>query len=488
MSRLTDLIAHARSKDPQLGADLDKEFKILSARLPFGLNFERHRPEAVELPQRPIRKGDKVRVLPKRGTTKKADERLWQVKSIRRAGESKVADLEMPGSMKVEKQSVGLDDLVVVAEFRDTVYPGLVSTGKVQRGGDKPFHTVINGENYHVLKALSYTHRGKVDAIYVDPPYNSRAKDWKYNNDYVEPDDLYRHSKWLAMMERRLLIAKDLLNPTDSVLIATIDENEYLRLGLLLEQIFPEAAVRDGGIQMVTSVISAKGAVRNGKFSRVEEHIFVVSMGDSTLTPWYRNMLDPVAGDGAESSGIEWLGLRRREPSSRRGARPNQFYPIFVYEKSGFLHSVGAAIDDKIDRNTVKIPEGTVALWPLKPDRTEMLWGLTPDVLRRNWKNGFARVSRWDAQDRSGTVQYLPGGTISLIQNGTIKITGKADDGSVIGVVAIDEETPPPKRVWNLSATMRRPVVQIFYRALFRVGAFLIPNLCMQLKMRSGSL
>lgn len=205
MSRLTDLIAHAKAKDPQLGADLDREFKVLSSRLPFGLNFERHRPEAVELPQRSIRKGSKVRVLPKRGSAKKGDQRLWQVKAIRKASDSKVSDLEILGAANTETQSVALDDLVVVAEFRDTIYPGMVSTGKVQRGGDKPFHPVINGENYHVLEALTYTHRGVVDAIYIDPPYNSGARDWKYNNDYVEGDDLYRHSKWLAMMERRLL-------------------------------------------------------------------------------------------------------------------------------------------------------------------------------------------------------------------------------------------------------------------------------------------
>ena len=246
MSRLTDLIAQAKAKDPQLGADLEREFRALSSRLPFGLNFERHSPEAVELPQRPVRKGDKVRVLPPRGSTKKGDQRLWQVKKIVKDGDSKVAELELLDAAEAETQTVALDDLVVVAEFRDTIYPGLVSTGKVQRGGDKPWHTVINGENYHVLKALTYTHRGKVDAIYIDPPYNTGAKDWKYNNDYVEGDDLYRHSKWLAMMERRLLLAKELLNPADSVLIVTIDEKEYLRLGLLLEQMFPEGTDSDG--------------------------------------------------------------------------------------------------------------------------------------------------------------------------------------------------------------------------------------------------
>jgi adenine-specific DNA-methyltransferase len=71
-----------------------------------------------------------------------------------------VDDLELLGGAQPEAQSVSLADLVVGAEFRDTVYPGLISTGKVERGGEKPYHTVINGENFHVLRALTYTHRG----------------------------------------------------------------------------------------------------------------------------------------------------------------------------------------------------------------------------------------------------------------------------------------------------------------------------------------
>src|SRR5699024_9332523 len=106
------------------------------------------------------------------------------------------------------------------------IYPGLISTGKVERGGDKPFHAVINAENYHALEALMFTHQGKVDAIYIDPPYNSGAKDWKYNNNFVDGKDSYRHSKWLAFMERRLKVARQLLNPVESVLIVAIDENE----------------------------------------------------------------------------------------------------------------------------------------------------------------------------------------------------------------------------------------------------------------------
>ena len=94
MSRLTDLIAKAKAKDPQLGADMEREFRALSSRLSFGLNFERHRPEAVELPQRSVRRGDKVRVLPPRGSTAKGDQRLWLVKKIVKDGDKKLAELE----------------------------------------------------------------------------------------------------------------------------------------------------------------------------------------------------------------------------------------------------------------------------------------------------------------------------------------------------------------------------------------------------------
>jgi adenine-specific DNA-methyltransferase len=204
VSRLTDLIAQAKAKDAELGRELEREFKVLSARRSFGLNFERHRPESVELPGRPIRKGDKARVLPPRGSTARGDQRLWKVLGFERDNGARMARLELLGVAEPETTSVVVEDLVVVAEFRDYIYPGLISTGRVDRGGGKPFHTVINGENFHVLEALTYTHRGKIDAIYIDPPYNSGATDWKYNNDYVAADDLYRHSKWLAMMERRL--------------------------------------------------------------------------------------------------------------------------------------------------------------------------------------------------------------------------------------------------------------------------------------------
>ena len=261
VSRLTDLIARAKAKDRALGEELEHEFKALASRRAFGLNFERHRPETVELPGRPIRRGDKVRILPPRGSAAKGNLRLWKVLRIDEGDGKRTAHVSLIDGSEPETADFPVDDLVVVAEFRDYIYPGLVSTGKVERGGKKPSHTVINGENFHALEALTFTHRGTIDAIYIDPPYNTGARDWKYNNDYVEEEDLYRHSKWLAFMERRLLVAKRLLKPEASCLIVSIDEKEYLRLGMLLEQTFPEA-----NMQMISSVINREG---NGSVQRI---------------------------------------------------------------------------------------------------------------------------------------------------------------------------------------------------------------------------
>ncbi len=445
MSRLTDLIAQAKAKDPKLGADLDQEFRHLSSRVPFGLNFERHRPEAVELPQRPIRKGDKVRVLSSRGSTKKGDQRLWQIKAFHKTDTGKVADLNLLNTQTPESQTVALDELVVVAEFRDTIYPGLVSTGKVQRGGDKPQHTVINGENYHVLKALTYTHRGKVDAIYIDPPYNTGAKDWKYNNDYVESDDLYRHSKWLAMMERRLLVARELLNPADSVLIVTIDEKEYLRLGLLLEQMFPEA-----DIQMISAVINRAGSSRSGRFARVDEYIFFAYFGDSKVSPWVRSMLDTEASDDARTvmPTVWFTAIRRGTASAERNARPNLFYPVFIDALTGEFREVGKPLLMNQRRDVVICPQDAIALWPVTGDGREQTWRFSAPRMNEYFAAGTARLGKRDPVTGERPITYLQPGTLSNIENGTFVVTGRNPEGAI--ELAIKRaKNVTPRTIWN---------------------------------------
>lgn len=429
MSRLTDLLAKAKAKDSQLGADLEREFKLLSSRLPFGLNFERHSPEAVELPLRPVRKGDKVRVLPDRGSVKKGDQRLWQVKAIHKA--TQVADLELLDTAEPEMQSVPLADLIVVAEFRDTIYPGLVSTGKVTCGGDKPFHAVINGENYHVLKALTYTHSGKVDAIYIDPPYNTGAKDWKYNNDYVEGDDLYRHSKWLAMMERRLKLAKTLLNPMDSVLIVTIDEKEYLRLGLLLEQIFPSAR-----IQMVSSAINPAAVARAGSFGRIDEYIFFVSLGNAAPSKLPLNS-DWIPGKGRTHKGTaRWDLFRRSGSNAARTHSPGCFYPIYVDPSIPEVVGVG----DPLPRDESTPPErpGCVAVLPIRKNGSEGVWMAGIPEFKKRLQEGRIRLS---AKKGKVVIYYLADGEYKKITDGLYPVSGR-DAGGALTVGTAENHSP----------------------------------------------
>lgn len=445
MSRITDLIAQAKAKDPKMGADLEREVNVLLERLPFGLNFERHRPEAVELPLRPVRKGDKVHVLPPRGSLAKGDQRLWQVAKLRKDGDRKVADLELYKAEKLEVQTVQVDDLVVVAEFDDKIFPGLVSTGKVERGGDRPYHSVINGENYHVLKALTYTHRGKVDAIYIDPPYNTGAKDWKYNNDYVEGDDLYRHSKWLAFMERRLFIARELLNPDDSILIVTIDEKEYLRLGLLLEQTFPEAR-----IQMVSAVINPAGVTRPGAISRIDEYIYFVFIGKAIANPVPLGDEWRINPDDKRTTKILWSMLVRTGTNARRADRPNLFYPIFVTKDGSSIHSAGDAPEIGVDRNSISPPSGTVAIWPIRSDGTEGNWQMSPESLMSAYKEGYVRPGKFTG--RSMSISYLKAGEQRKVKDGTYKVIGNRPDGSVIVESPEIQKKVIPTTAWRIGA------------------------------------
>lgn len=423
MSRLTDLLSRVKTKDSALGEELEREFKVLSSRRAFGLNFERHRPETVDLPGRPVRKGDKVRILPPRGTTKKGDSRLWKVRRIEKADGHRLAHLDLIGSIDGVTAEVAIDDLLVVAEFMDHIYPGLVSTGKIERGGSKPFHTVINGENFHALEALTYTHRGKVDAIYIDPPYNSGAKDWKYNNDYVEAEDLYRHSKWLAMMERRLQLARTLLRPDNSVLIVAIDDKEYARLGLLLEQLFPEARM-----EMITTVINPRGKYRLGEFARCEEYLYFLAFGGASV-------LGEPDDDFGTGASVSWRTLRRSDLSSARGTKKGgkgQFFPIYI-NSEGRIEKVGEALDHSVDRNAAPTIPGCTTVFPIREDGTEMNWGLTAPSLQDLMREGFVRIGRYTPdKPQKYEVSYLTSGRIDDIRSGRAEVVGRSGDGSVI--------------------------------------------------------
>lgn len=434
MSRLNDLLRRLENSDPALAKDLKREVDALSGRRAFGLNFERHVPEAVELPGRPVRRGDKVRSLPPRGSKAGGDDRLWRVMAIHKdvAG-ARTASLELVGDEDETVEAL-VDDLVVIAEFRDPIYPGLVSTAKVERGGDKPYHAVINAENYHALQTLLFTHRAKVDAIYIDPPYNTGAKDWKYNNDYVEGEDLYRHSKWLAFMERRLKLAKELLNPDSSVLIVTIDEKEYLRLGLMLEQTFPESR-----IQMVSSVISQKGVHRDIGMNRVDEYIYYVFIGSAVLQP-----LNPVYSGHTRAAARTqvWYPLVRTGSNSTPNHSPGCYYPVYV-DAADHIVRIGDVLSPGEAPATFA---GLEAILPMKKDGSAGVWQLGREAFEIVRQGGFVQGRRQQGQPY---LMYVRSGMIQRITSGEIPTEGK-DERGVVKVKAFEgQQVQGARTQWN---------------------------------------
>ncbi|MDQ0893496.1 site-specific DNA-methyltransferase [Agromyces ramosus] len=229
MAAIDDLIAQV--PEPLRGR-LVEQVKLLTERKQFGLVFQDHMPEAIEVPGLPPRRDDIVRL---RGDDAETN---FLVKFLRN-GVAGVVEVSGTGEVVGELAEVHTSKLTVVKNFGEPIYAGLKSVGRIQRGGDKPFHAVIQGENYYALETLLYTHQGKADVIYIDPPYNTGSSDWIYNDRYVDGQDAYRHSKWLAFMKRRLEHAKRLLKPT-GVIILAIDDTEQARLKLLCDDVFGE--------------------------------------------------------------------------------------------------------------------------------------------------------------------------------------------------------------------------------------------------------
>lgn len=357
-----------------------------------------------------------------------------------------------------EPRSVAVDDVVPVAEYDQPIYAGLKETGRVERGGDKPYQVVINGENYHALESLAFAYAGKVDCIYIDPPYNTGARDWKYNNDYVDGSDAYRHSKWLAFMERRLKLAKQLLNPNDSVLIVTIDEKEYLRLGLLLEQVFPEAH-----IQMVSIVINPNGVARDKEMYRLEEYAFYVYVGDAGPSmledPLFTsdiNQRKEIADDAISRSkrGVRWEWLMRGGSNSDRLHSPGCFYPVYIDPKKKRIVEVGDSLPIDQHPSSEFDKEGLFTAWPIaRGTGAEKVWQMNPGNLRKLVVQGLAKVGAYDRKRNRYSILYLGKKQRERIERGEILIVGR-DDNNIVELEESEEQQilKAPKTIWNRQA------------------------------------
>ena len=182
MAAIHDLINQIQ--DPALRAKIEQEVEKLTKQKKFGLVFEEHLPECTLLYDIPVRKGLKVSVR---------DGKANETYTVLKVTGGRAVCLPKDGAEAVE---FNVADLVTTAELGDPIYPCLQPLGEVCNAPDSDlWHTLIEADNYHALQLLEYLYAGKVDCIYIDPPYNTGAKDWKYNNDYVDGTDEYRHSK-----------------------------------------------------------------------------------------------------------------------------------------------------------------------------------------------------------------------------------------------------------------------------------------------------
>ena len=357
-------------------------------------------------------------------------------------------DAELKRLLKQKKFGLVFEDHMPEGLNEVPIYPTLRIMDQVLHAPDKDlWHALIEADNYYALQLLAYLYPGMVDCIYIDPPYNTGAKDWKYNNDYVDSSDQYRHSKWLSMMKRRLLLAKKLLNPKDSVLIVTIDEKEYLHLGCLLEELFPEARM-----QMVSCVISPQGATREKQFSRTDEYLFFIEFGDSAPQPlvlgqeWSAGNT-PMAG----AKSLVWDSLKRRGSNSLRIDRPNLFYPIYVSEDGLHIIEVGNSLSIEESRLSVSNKEGCKIVWPIRSNGDEGNWQLSQNQLLEKYKKGFVRMGKFDDRG-SMSISYLKRNEQRKVEAGVFKIVGRRADGSIITDNAKDEQKRVCGTQWRITS------------------------------------
>lgn len=412
MAAINDLISQIQ--DETLRNRIQEEVSKMAKQKKFGLVFEEHMPESTPLYDMPIKRGCNVM-----RRDSKDDKSIYVVLKVE--GDTAVC---VKPEQKDETATFELKDIVRVAEFGESIYPYLKPLDSVCNAPDSDlWHTLIEADNYHALQLLEYLYAGKVDCIYIDPPYNTGAKDWKYNNDYVDGNDAYRHSKWLSFMQRRLKLAKKLLNPKDSVLIVTIDEKEYLHLGCLLEEIFPEERM-----QMISSVINPAVVARAGGFGRSGEYIYFVFFGNAAPA---RTRLDRewVSRRGRTHTGqIRWDLLKCSGTGASRQDSPGGFYPIYIDPDTNQIKEIGTPIPE--GKSKPPQIDGLYCLLPIRDNGTEGRWQWTSETFRERMTQGRVRIG--GNSDRGYTVYILKDGEYSKIQNGEFAEVGRGVNNEIL--------------------------------------------------------
>jgi len=225
----------------------------------------------------------------------------------------------------------------------------------------KDENILIEGDNYHALSVLNYTHKGKVDVIYIDPPYNTESGDFKYNDKFVDKEDAFRHSKWISFMEKRLLQAKKLLSRSGIIFIS-IDDNEHGQLRVLCDGIFTE----DNFIGTITWEKRTKAQnteTAKAMFQSKTEYILVYKNDNSKIKFKLENAGEKIY-DLEDERGLYRLKVVEEMSATGMRARQTMIFAIEgINPRSGFQWKIGREQIDKFkSRNDIEVISGRVYL------------------------------------------------------------------------------------------------------------------------------
>ena len=257
------------------------------------------------------------------------------------------------------------DELPILREVKEKYIPS--------DAPDAPNHILIEGDNLEALTALSYTHEGKIDVIYIDPPYNTGAKNWKYNNDYVDSEDGFKHSKWISWIRKRLCIARRLLKNT-GIIVVTIDDYEIASLRLLMDEVYRE----DNYLATVVIKNNPSGRSTVRGFSINHEYALYYSKTvESSLGRLSHNEEQRSRYSEKDNVGyFEWENFRKNGTDSDRKDRPKQFFPIIINKLNEQLRIPLLEWDEKARCYSyhTSLEDCEEILWPITAEGTEKVW------------------------------------------------------------------------------------------------------------------
>ena len=314
-----------------------------------------------------------------------------------------------------------------IDDILDTHTPVLTEdTGLfIDNGGQMNF--LVEGDNLAALKLLEKTHRGKIDLIYIDPPYNTGNKDFIYDDSFVEKTDSFIHSKWLSFISERLSLARKLVTQNGSIVIS-IGYQEVHNLVALCQELFFDK-------QIVCVTVQTSGGKPNGGFTYTQEYlIFIVPVDFSPSAMSFTG--------GVERSPFEGLTLSTFDKTTR----PNQTYPIFINRENMAIVGVGKSLTERVNEGSYigelkdfsfeydEAPDGCATLWPISSKGAECVWRLISPRLLNDWKKGYIKVSKNKSKSNPNeySIQYLPDGVIKKIESGELEVIGHEENAPTL--------------------------------------------------------